>query len=70
MASCNSCGAEIVWARTATGKAMPMERDDGGDWVIVDGEARRAVLVRKGTPRYVSHFAKCPQAPQWRQKKP
>lgn len=68
MARCNSCNAEIVWARTAAGKATPMQVDAKGTWVIVDGVARQMEIGDEG-PFYVSHFATCPEASKWRKKK-
>lgn len=67
MANCHSCGAEIVWCRTVTGKASPMERADDGTWIIVDGVMRRPVgELDDMLPRYKSHFATCKDAAKWR----
>lgn len=64
---CNSCGAVIAWARTVTGKASPMELHADGAWIIDDdGVMRPATFI--AAKRYRSHFASCPQAPQWRRK--
>lgn len=65
---CKSCGAEIVWAKTAAGKAAPYEVDPEGYWATEDGKARQVTLGQQsdGTTRYTSHFATCPQAPAWR----
>ena len=78
MAKCKSCGAEIIWIRTKSGKSMPVnpekyivcERSDGtGTFVMPDGR------VVKGYPcyghenaqyGYVSHFATCPYAAKHR----
>lgn len=66
-ATCSSCGATIVWAKTLAGKSTPMEAADDGEWFIKDGVAHRGQSV--GVQRYRSHFATCPQASQWRKRK-
>jgi hypothetical protein len=55
---CGSCGAEIIWVRTSTGRPMPVEVETAneGDETYEPG-------------RHVSHFAHCPQADQWRKKR-
>lgn len=72
MANCNSCGVEIVWARTVTGKASPMERADDGTWIIDDDGVMRqgndVSLRLAGGPRYKSHFATCVDAKKWRRR--
>lgn len=78
MAECRSCGAEILWAQTERGSSIPLDPvpDPRGNLVIeVDGPGdgwppahvrRTAVYVREGErpdePRYLAHFATCPQA--------
>lgn len=49
--TCASCGAGMVWVRTAAGKAMPLslatvEERDGQRWAL-------------------SHFSDCPDAREW-----
>jgi hypothetical protein len=74
MAECRSCGAEIVWARTPSGKLMPLdpERVLGGTIELDPDEdaslVTRFVGKRDGQPHYVSHFATCPQASQHRRR--
>lgn len=75
---CRSCDTEIAFATTASGKWSPFERDDAGLWVIEDGNARyvgaparekpqlQLVVAEPAAQRYTSHFAKCPEAKQWR----
>lgn len=68
--ACTLCSAAIVWARWATGRAMPMQLDPNGKWVIVDGVVRhRPQVVDAAVPRYVNHFLLCPQADNWRNRK-
>jgi hypothetical protein len=68
MATCRSCGARIVWARSEkTGKPMPVDVDE-----VDDGNLVFVAMQEDGTPiaRYVangeglrvSHFATCPDA--------
>lgn len=75
MSACRSCGAQIEWARTGTGKLMPIEYDDGGTllaWPGIAGELCCAVAVEPnditmpGVQRAVSHFALCPKADEHR----
>jgi hypothetical protein len=53
--ACRSCGAEIVFLRTASGNKTPVNAEtvEPGD---VDYEPGR----------HVSHFSTCPQASAWR----
>jgi hypothetical protein len=76
--ACRSCGAEIVWARTVNGKTIPIDVDpvEDGNIELQDGAGAMpvAVYVKKddgqlgllASDRYVSHFATCPQAKEWR----
>ncbi len=70
MSTCKSCGARITWLTTAAGKAMLVDEDPVpyGNIVVVDGT--RCRVLERGEeydgPRYVTHFATCPQAPDWR----
>lgn len=51
---CRSCGAQIWWILTATGKRAPYNPSTGVD--------------RPEEPA-VSHFATCPQSQAWRRSK-
>jgi len=63
---CSSCGAFIVWFRTATGKSMPVDPNpvDNGNLKLDD--SGRLVVVKPGEGTHVSHFSTCPQAGQHR----
>jgi hypothetical protein len=76
-AACRSCGAAVIWTRTAAGKAMPVDAEpvDGGNVLLSRGPADvgipTATVVGKrvqpsifgdDSPRYTSHFATCPHA--------
>lgn len=70
MSRCRSCDARIRWAKTATGKNMPIDLDPhpDGNLVIVDGIATvyanplGAAQAHPDAPRYVSHWQTCPTA--------
>lgn len=66
MGTCRSCGASVIWAKTAKGKSMPLEAvppSEGNVRVNKDGVAEYGA---KGSGPYVSHFATCKDAPLWR----
>ena len=72
MATCRSCNASITWATSArTGKPMPLDFDPSpiGNLVVIKGVARHVTPEDRELHRetYVSHFATCPQAGEWRQ---
>lgn len=67
MAKCASCGAEILWHRSATtNNFMPIDAlpAEDGNIIIEDGMAHviRGMLWEESHdgPRYKSHFATCP----------
>jgi hypothetical protein len=53
--SCKSCGANIVWFKTESGKAMP-----------VDAETVGSGDMHLDLKKHIPHFATCPQAAQHR----
>ena len=77
---CRSCGARVIWTRTAaTGKAMPVDVEPSakGNIVLTDLEDRTPTAVYvdllnqadyRDAPKYLSHFATCPDAKSWRSK--
>ena len=57
-AKCRSCEAEIIWAKTKAGKAIPLDRSPVMiRWVR---EGTTDVVVQKTT--YQTHFVTCPNA--------
>lgn len=77
MSYCVSCGAEIEWVKTKSGKSMPLDAKPikyiaGGKDVIVtkDGEVISGVRITEyGTETgYVSHFVTCPNANRHRKR--
>ena len=79
MSKCRSCGAEIKWIKTFSGKSMPVDNhpiyfSEGGSGIFVtDGGAvihgtecpKNQANARVG---YISHFATCPNADQHRRR--
>lgn len=71
MSTCKSCGAPVTWVLTTKGKRMPLDAVPvaTGNVTVEDGyatvHAAIGLFVAPG-PRYVSHFATCPQANQHR----
>jgi hypothetical protein len=57
--SCSSCGARIVWFRTAAGKRMPVDESS-----TKPADAEHQLDLK----RHVSHFATCPDAAKHRRK--
>ena len=72
MSKCKSCGANIIWIPTVSGKSMPCDakpipykEDATGSLNLVtkDGRIVRAKADAKSDlVGYVSHFATCPNA--------
>ena len=74
MARCKSCGAEINWVTTFSGKKMPVDAQelwfaaDGGKDVFVTsgGAVIHGTRVESGRADgrigHISHFATCPNA--------
>lgn len=60
---CRSCSAEILFVRLSSGKTMPVDERKSivGNIELRDGIAY-VVPCDGETPRYISHFATCPQA--------
>lgn len=73
---CRSCGAEIIWIKTQTGKSMPVDSEriyytpkTNGLLKLVTPDGR--VISAEPDPSstvwaYVSHFATCPYADRHR----
>lgn len=75
---CRGCGGPMRWAQNeTTGRRVPIDPDPvpDGNLVLVALRPGATPLVRylrkhepvaPTSPRYVSHFATCPQADQFR----
>jgi hypothetical protein len=70
VATCSSCGAEIIWAKTESGKAMPLDAapSASGNLILTDGVVKHVGRGFVGCSKYTSHFATCAQADQHRKK--
>lgn len=76
MNHCSSCGAPILWARTAKGKQMPIDAEPtadgnvllhpGGRLAVVNGPLEVLRLRAVGTALHLSHFVTCPNAAEHR----
>lgn len=66
MATCRSCGAQILWANTPKGKAIPLDAvqvPHKGNVRVNGRRGRRvAIFVEAGQGNYQAHFATCPDA--------
>ena len=51
LSRCGSCGAGMVWVKTAKGKAMPL--------------SAATIEEREGVRYALPHFVDCPQAKEW-----
>lgn len=85
LTQCRSCGANIRWVISdSTGKVIPIDADasakgnlrmlktlsqNGQAVVVVVSGAEREALRARGEA-FMSHFATCPQGPQWRRPRP
>lgn len=68
MSACRSCGAPVIWAKTAAGKLMPLDAvslsiDTPGAFVIKQGEA---IAVDRAVEMYAADKAvSIAHARQW-----
>lgn len=62
---CATCTKPVLWARTKTGQAHPLDREPVLNGNVEVDEQGRALVVRPDpeVARYRSHFATCPHAP-------
>lgn len=71
MPKCRSCEAEVLWVTMESGRRMPVNPEpmEGGN-LQLDPEQEYARVRTDGEgPRYVTHYATCPQAKIWRKGK-
>lgn len=77
MTVCRSCGAEIFWVRSCSGKPMPIDllaspegniSVQGGVARVHVGRDREVELAQGSGMLFTSHFATCPDAEQHRQR--
>jgi hypothetical protein len=55
LSTCGSCGAAMVWVKTAKGRAMPL--------------SVATIETRDGQRFALSHFSDCPQSREWSTKR-
>ncbi len=72
-AHCSSCGAPIRWAKTASGKSMPLDAEpcELGSMILMPSGVVMVVTPNygdKSLKRYRSHFASCPNSAAHRKK--
>lgn len=67
---CKSCGAEIEWIRTTSGKNMPLDilPIAGGNVEILLNGRGQVVEPDDNTIRSVSHFVTCPDRDEHRRR--
>lgn len=80
---CRSCGEPMLWVVGPSGKAMPLDADEDGDPLlvnggnlafsgVVEGDGKQHVVYvkpRNDVRAMRSHFATCEQADAWRKGK-
>lgn len=76
MATCRSCGADVIFTESAKGGAVAiLDEQPVPDGNIILDQHGHAVYLTKAEkaiapgPRYVSHFATCPQRARHRKAK-
>lgn len=64
--NCRSCGADIIWLKTAYGRNIPVDIPflDTGD--VENKSIETAIKFDKGYMH--AHFETCPHADKWRKK--
>lgn len=74
-AACKSCGAHIIWAKTIKGHSIPLDSLPSSLGNVVLSEEGVALVYAgpagiapryQDEPRYLSHFATCPNADEHR----
>ena len=81
MSRCKSCGAEIIWIKMKSGKAMPVDAEQVTYWekpraagkvITPNGEIVSCEFegdLQKATGiGYISHFSTCPNAGKHRRR--
>lgn len=77
MSRCRSCSAPIVWARTSSGRKIPLDAEPNPDGNVTLDDAdplpratvhnRDQVSLLADEPEWwMPHHATCPNADEWR----
>lgn len=74
-ATCKSCGAPVRWAKTIKGRPIPLDPIPAPNGNVIISEEGTALVYAgpagiaaryQDEPRYLSHFATCPNADEHR----
>ena len=82
MPKCKSCGADIIWLKTKSGKSMPCNTEPVRYWLDIDGPDKivtqdgkvvtcalnQLSIVPPTGLGYIPHWASCPKADEHRRK--
>jgi hypothetical protein len=67
---CGTCGAHITWARTPSGRPIPLDPEPvvGGNIRVEDPGGACTARIEKPSdnPLYMTHFVTCPDAKEHR----
>lgn len=78
LAVCKACKGSVIWGETSAGKLMPVNAEPvaDGNLRLMYGPGGGKVLIITGAPpegsaepRFMSHFATCPEAARYRREK-
>jgi len=71
ISKCTSCGDPVIWVDLKSGKRHPLNAEivesDGVHKLYVD-DIKGFEVLPKGRKGWLTHFATCPHAAQWRRK--
>jgi hypothetical protein len=67
LGSCRSCRKAVVWAKTAHNRPIPLDAESAETRFVLEETDGHTTAVSRRT--FVSHFAVCPDAEQWRKPK-
>jgi hypothetical protein len=70
MATCSSCGAEIIWTVTEAGRRMPIDAKPEKRVVLRKQENDPLTPLARVVDTFISHFATCPNAARHRSAPP
>ena len=67
--TCRSCGRDVAWARTVTGRRMPVDARPAAVYTL--REQGIELFADRALPDeriHISHFSSCPNAGAWSRK--
>ena len=83
MSKCKSCGAEITWIKTTSGKSMPCDAQAVTYWIDKNGAKKDRIVTPNGEVvacdldglvhtavgiGYIPHWSTCPNADRHKKK--